>query len=226
MSNFSLSLGPVAFAGFELPSSITIGGTQRLSIHRLPGGIRVIDALGPDPADIAFSGIFTGPDAADRARVLDALRVVGSQLPLTWDAFFYTVIIASFEADYRSPWWIPYKISCSVLRDEAAALVSTVAQLAPTVSSDLVAAGTLAASAAIAVSVPGATTVGTAAYASAQTTLSATVNSMDSQILSTQTALAAPDLPTAIGAAGLLAQLTLARGYTSRAYRNLSNAST
>ena len=81
MSDFSLTLGPVAFAGFEIPSSITLGGRQRLAIHKLPGGLRIIDALGPDPADLAWSGIFTGPDAADRARLLDAMRVGGLHLP-------------------------------------------------------------------------------------------------------------------------------------------------
>ena len=131
MSDFSLTLGPVAFAGFELPSSITIGGRQRLAIHRLPGGLRIIDALGPDPADIAFSGIFTGPDAADRARLLDTLRVAGATLPLAWDAFTYSVVIENFEADYRSPWWIPYRLTCSVLRDEAAALVTDIVAFAP-----------------------------------------------------------------------------------------------
>ncbi len=142
MSDFSLTLGPVAFAGFELPSSITFGGRQRLAIHRLPGGLRIIDALGPDPADIAFSGIFTGPDAADRARLLDTLRDRRPALPLAWDAFLYTVVLEQFEADYRSPWWIPYRLSCTVLRDEAAALVSTSWQLAPALSADLLAAGT------------------------------------------------------------------------------------
>jgi hypothetical protein len=158
--------------------------------------------------------------------VLDTLRVAGSQLPLTWDAFRYTVIVASFEADYRSPWWIPFRISCSVLKDEAAAIVSTVVQLAPGISSDLVAAGSLAKSAAAALLVPGATTVGTTAYASAQTSLTATLSSLDSKVNAAQVALALPDLATAISAAGLLAQLTSARGYVSRASRNLSNAST
>ena len=226
MSDFSLTLGPVAFAGFELPSSITIGGRQRLAIHRLPGGLRIIDALGPDPADIAFSGIFTGPDAADRARLLDTLRIAGSTLPLAWDAFAYTVVVETFEADYRSPWWIPYRLSCSVLRDEVAAVVGTALDLAPTLTSDLLAAGTLATTASVAVGSPGAITAGTPANAAAQASLAATLATMNAEIATASNGLGAPDLPTAVTSAGLLAQLTAARAYAARAARNLASAST
>ena len=226
MSDFSLTLGPVAFAGFELPSSITIGGRQRLAIHRLPGGLRIIDALGPDPADIAFSGIFTGPDAADRARLLDTLRIAGATLPLAWDAFAYTVVIETFEADYRSPWWIPYRISCAVLRDEVAAVLTAALELAPSLSADLLAAGTFANTASVAVSAPGATTAGTPANAAAQASLQTTLNGLESQITATSNGLNAPDLPTTVATAGLLAQLTAARAYATRAARNLSAAST
>ncbi|WP_158746082.1 hypothetical protein [Acidisphaera sp. L21] len=226
MSDFSLTLGPVAFAGFELPSSITLGGHQRLAIHRLPGGLRIIDALGPDPADIAFSGIFTGPDAADRARLLDTLRVAGAALPLSWDAFFYTVIIETLEADYRSPWWIPYRLSCTVLRDEAAALVTSAIQLTPAISADLLAAGSFATAASVAIGTPGATTAGTAAYAAAQTTLATTLTGIDGQLAAAEPGLQSSDLPSATASAGLLAQLSNARAYTARAARNLSTAST
>ncbi len=226
MSDFSLTLGPVAFAGFELPSSITVGGRQRLAIHRLPGGIRIIDALGADPADINFSGIFTGPDAADRARLLDALRVAGAPLPLAWDAFIYTVIVESFEADYRSPWWIPYRLSCTVLRDEAASLVAMAVEFAPAISSDLLAAGSFATNATMQTSVPGATITGTAANAAAQASLTTTLASIDNQITTTTASLNSLSLSATVSAAGLLAQLTAARAYTARAARNLSSAST
>ena len=52
-------LGPIALQGFEVPESITIGGAQRLAIHRLPGGARVIDALGPDDAAGTAGGAAT-----------------------------------------------------------------------------------------------------------------------------------------------------------------------
>ncbi len=226
MSDFSLTLGPVAFAGFELPSSITFGGRQRLAIHRLPGGVRIIDALGPDPADLAFSGIFTGPDAADRARLLDTLRVLGDPLSLAWDAFLYTVIVERFEADYRSPWWVPYRLSCTVLRDEAAAVGVDAASLAPALTADLLSAGPAASPAAAAIAAPGATTAGTAAYAAAQASLTATLASLDGQVASAEPALQSADLAAAAAAAGMLARLTAARAYAARAARNLAAAST
>ena len=222
MSDFSLTLGPVAFAGFELPSSITFGGRQRLAIHRLPGGVRIIDALGPDPADLAFSGIFTGPDAADRARLIDTLRMVGQPLPLAWDAFLYTVIVERFEADYRSPWWVPYRISCTVLRDEAAAIVSDFVGLDPALAADLLAAGSVAAAATVAVAAPNATIAGTAAYAAAQASIAATLATLDSQTAAAARSLASGDLPTAANAAGMLAQLSAARAYAARASSNLA----
>ena len=225
MSDFSLTLGPVAFAGFELPSSITLGGKQRLAIHKLPGGIRIIDAMGPDPADLGWSGIFTGPDAADRARTLDTLRVAGLQLLLSWDAFLYTVVIESFEADYHSPWWIPYRLACAVVRDEAAAVVTANVSDALAIGDDLTSAGSVAAAATLAVSTPGATTVGTDAYSAATASLNATVSSIDSQIAVAEPAILANDVPTTAAACGQLAQLTAARAYVARATRNLASAS-
>lgn len=115
-----LILGPIALHGFEVPETITIGGAQRLAIHRLPGGARVIDALGPDDADIVWSGIASGPEAAARIRTLDTLRRAGLPLPLAWDANAYTVVVSNFEADTVNPYWIPYRISCAVLRDDTA----------------------------------------------------------------------------------------------------------
>ena len=226
MSDFSLTLGPVAFAGFELPSSVTLGGSQRLAIHRLPGGVRVIDALGPEPSDITFSGIFSGPDAAERARLLDTIRVSGMALPLAWDAFLYTVILARFSADYRSPWWIPYKISCTVVRDEAAAAINTILDLGSTISADLLSAGTLGGSAVSAVAAAGAMVIGTPAYAAAQTAIASTLSGITTEIATTEPALRTSSVSTAVTATGLLAQLSVARPYVQRAGRNLADATT
>jgi hypothetical protein len=224
MSGFSLTLGPIDFAGFELPSSITVGGRQRLAIHRLPGGLRIIDALGADHADIAFNGIFTGPDAADRARILDALRIAGAALPLAWDAFFYTVVIESFEADYRSPWWIPYRLTCSVLRDEAAIPIVPILSLASSLAADVFQAGifTDVSFPSAALADPAATTAGTAANTAARSAFGTSTSSLDGSIALAEPGLAATDLLTATAAAAQLARLTAARGYMARASRNLS----
>src|SRR5689334_14980148 len=67
MSEYLL-IGPVLLEAFELPARVGWGGRQRMAVHRLPGGRRVIDAMGRDDADIAWTGVFTGSDAVARAR--------------------------------------------------------------------------------------------------------------------------------------------------------------
>ena len=157
--------------------------------------------------------------------MLDVLRVAGEALPLAWDAFIYTVVVESFEADYRSPWWVPYRLSCTVLLDEAASLTTAAVELAPTLTADLLSAGSFATVASAAVGVSGATTVGTAANAAALVSLGTTLTSIDSQIAINTVALQSADLSATVSAAGLLAQLTAARAYTARAARNLSSSS-
>lgn len=110
-------LGPVAFYGFEVPERITLGGRQRLAVHTLPGGVRVVDAMGPDDRELTWSGVISGPDAAERVRQLDRLRRAGQALPLGWDGWRFTVIISDFTADSAKPWWVPYWISCTVLAE-------------------------------------------------------------------------------------------------------------
>ncbi len=110
-------LGPVVFSGFEVPERITLGGKQRLAVHTLPGGARIVDAMGPDDGELAWSGTFSGAGASERVRQLDRLRRVGLALPLAWDGWRFTVIISEFEADSANPWWVPYRISCTVLSE-------------------------------------------------------------------------------------------------------------
>lgn len=139
-----LLLGPILFQGFELPESIAWGGAQSLAIHRLPGGARVIDAMGRDDADITWSGIFAGPDATLRARALDLMRADGSVWPLTWDTFFYSAIVGRLHIDHRRPNWLPYRISCTILRDEAANILMAPISLATRIAQDLAQASALA----------------------------------------------------------------------------------
>ncbi len=147
MASLELLLGPVLFQGFELPSTIAWGGAQRLAIHRMPGGSRVIDAMGRDDNDITWAGIFTGPDAATRARGLDLMRSSGNLWPLTWGSFFYSVVIAKFEAQQVRSNWIPYQISCCVLQDESAAQIQLPIAAATSVLQDRASATAIAPSA-------------------------------------------------------------------------------
>ena len=243
MSDITLLLGPIAFQDFEVPNRITFGGAQRLAVHRLPSGARVIDALGRDDAELSFAGIFSGTDATLRARAIDELRAAGLPLPLTWNVFFYTVIIDTFEADYRSENWIPYGIRCTVLRDEASALIQPFvslaaayadigAALAPAIAACFDLSATRAAFADPGASVLGSTAYGQArsALANSHAALAAGVNQaetdLDSLDFSTPSDAGAADLALASAAAGRIAQLTQARGYTGRAALNLANAST
>jgi hypothetical protein len=246
MANTTLLLGPVVFQDFEVPCGINFGGRQRLAIHQLPGGVRVIDALGRDDADICFGGIFCGDDATLRARLLDEMRALGTLLPLTWDVFFYTVVISQFQADYATSNWIPYKITCTVLRDEASALVETALSLGATVIGDIGAAVTQASSNGVdlsslqtTMSDPSATVRDTAAYGMAQVGLASAQSSLASAVavpaavLPTSTVTAAgtaesgvASLTSAVNAAQQLSELTVAQAYVGRAAANLANAST
>jgi hypothetical protein len=246
MSNVALLLGPIAFQAFEVPASINIGGAQRLAIHHLPGGSRVIDALGRDDSDITFSGTFSGPDATLRARLVDEMRVSGLPMPLTWDVFFYSVIIKKFEADYRSGWWIPYRMTCIVVCDEASRAVASIISLADDALSDVTTAFGFATTAGIdlsdaqnAVGAPGTAVRGTASYSSTLDALanaSALIGSGIGHAESTLGAaswLADGQMPYVaiafngvVSAVQQLSSLTIAQAYIGRASINLANAST
>jgi len=225
-----LLLGPVSFQGFELPGRIDFGGEQRLAVHVLPGGARVIDALGRDDADISWEGYFSGGDAADRARLLDAMRATGSVLPLAWDAFCYLVVIRSFDAAYVKTNWVPYRISCTVVADQAQAAVSEPASLITGLLGDLatVASDGVDASAAVAaLGLAGATAPGTTAYAAALAAVGQVSVSIGTSMTSSGTALlAAQDPATAAAAAGTLAMNADANGFLGRTLANLTNAET
>jgi len=141
-----LTLGPVQFTDFELPATISWGGTQSLTIHRLPGGARIIDAMGRDDAPVSWSGIFSGPDATSRAHLLDQMRADGSVWPLTWQDFTYSVVIARFDANDRRSNWIPYRITCAVLSDNSGSPAAVLLSAAQSVVQDLAVAAGLSSS--------------------------------------------------------------------------------
>ncbi len=109
-----LVLGPVVFHGFEVPERIRFGGRQRLAVHALPGGGRVVEAMGADDRPVEWAGVFSGPSAAVRVRLLERLRRDGGVVPLTWDGWRYSVIIESFEVRAANPAWIPYRLRAVV----------------------------------------------------------------------------------------------------------------
>jgi hypothetical protein len=120
----TLTLGGIAFSGFEIPEKINFGGRQNLVTHKLVGGKRIIDAMGRDDDDIAWAGRFRGSNAKIRAQALDGLRISGAPQTLGWDGFSYSVIIKEFKADYTQSYEIPYTVTCEVVQDNRNPLAS------------------------------------------------------------------------------------------------------
>ncbi len=208
MSNYLL-VGPLLLQGFELPPSIAWGGRQRVAVHHMPGGRRVLDSMGRDDAEISWSGIFTGSGAGLRARMLDLMRADGSVWPLAWDSFFYSVVVSRFAAEFERENWIPYSIACTVLRDEAEGLVEDAISLAGSLTADLGAADTL---------IPG---TGAADLPASRAGLGAGVVSAGAGLLGLD-----PTTPggllAARDASGALAQQSVALGYVNRASANVA----
>ena len=110
-----LTLGPVVFEDFEVPEGVQFGGKQRLAVHVLPGGGRVVEPMGADEGLLSWSGVFSGPSGAERARLLDELRRSGSVLGLSWAGWRYTVVIDTFQAESMNPAWLPYRLRACVV---------------------------------------------------------------------------------------------------------------
>lgn len=114
----TLTLGGIQFDGYSTPSQMMGGGKQTMVVHKLPGGSRVIDTLGPDEANIVWDGFFWGNNAYSTALTLDAMRAAGQVLPLIWGGQFRSVIIDSFIYKVRRiPVWVEYNISLMVYQN-------------------------------------------------------------------------------------------------------------
>ena len=131
--------GAFVFSGAEVPEKITFGGDQMLAVHKLVGGLRVVDAMGPDDHALSWSGWFLGsanaadpqagalPDARSatgRARFLDAVRRSGLLCTLAWGDFSYQVVVSKFTADYEKPYKVPFSIRCEVVQDRTRSAAS------------------------------------------------------------------------------------------------------
>lgn len=140
MATDILVLGPVEFSDWSAPESLPQGGRQGMNVHKLPGGRRVIDTMGPDDADISWSGKFYGATAMSQALTLDMLKSLGSPLPLLMTGNAYTVVISEFTySAIRYPQYLTYSITCVVSSSFGIASLSgsIVASLDNLISSDL-----------------------------------------------------------------------------------------
>jgi hypothetical protein len=137
-----LTLGTVSFDDFSTPAGMGAGGKQAMVVHKLPGGQRVVDTLGPDEDNISWSGEFYGNDTDGSIATLDAMRIAGQVVPLTFAGQFRSVIIDSFTYQWRrEPVWAEYRISCLVYQNPmAGALGAVTSTIDSLVLSDLSAA--------------------------------------------------------------------------------------
>ncbi|WP_130731982.1 hypothetical protein [Komagataeibacter xylinus] len=107
----SVTIGSLTLTGMEVPRLIRDGGTQQVAVHRLPGGGRVIDAVGNDPDRLELTGTFVGPTAIERARVLKQMRIAGVPVPFSGAGLSLMVRIVQYSYDYAQKGVvIPYRL--------------------------------------------------------------------------------------------------------------------
>lgn len=242
MQESPIQIGPISLQGFEIPSSVRFGGRYRLAVHNLSGGRRVVERLGPDDGEVAFRGTFSGASAEARVRAFDNLRLSGEIVWLTWESFRRQVVVKTFIADYHSPWWIPYQVSCVVVHQAGVASTQTIA-LSALISADLGSALSAVAGSAIsltalqaALSSTNALTTGTSDQVRAVTAVGATLDAISSQITLQSAQLVAPvgqgpdhgsfsqTFAASVTSAGLLAAAVNAGSYVGRIGTNLSSS--
>lgn len=110
-----LILGDIVFEHYEIPERIEFGGKQALATHKLIGGRRVVDAMGPDDHDPSWSGRLQGETATDRALQLEEMRSAGHVLALSFGDFFYEVVISDLKLTFERTYQIPYTITVTIV---------------------------------------------------------------------------------------------------------------
>ncbi len=162
-----LIIGDLVLEGHEVPGRISIGGAQAVTIHKTPGGGRTIDAMGSDPGTIGWRGVFVGPSAAQRARLLDFMRQQGSPYGLSFGDYMFNVVIIHFEYDYQDQGAvISYRIRTEIVPD-ANATTGAASGLDVALQGDLSTAQVVLQAGALAVSAYSALAGGTSGAASA-----------------------------------------------------------
>lgn len=244
-----VTIGTVTLSGWELPEKMPFGGAQTTVVHKFPGGGRVVDALGRDDRDVAWSGYLRTDDNSDamsRAMMLDAIRVAGNAVSLTWGSYSATVVVSQFLCDYAMQGaLLPYSMTCVVVSAGSAAAAAPSTQSA--VSSDLssaagqtdLSAGSAGSIASAQADIPIGQTLapGSAGFSALATQTSAAASSLASDQASAEAVMAGlsrnatgasttfaslGDLAAASSATSGLASAALASGYVGRAVRNLS----
>jgi hypothetical protein len=114
-------IGGIALSGRNAPTTMPFGGTQKVTRQELPGGVLVLDLMGAFDRNIDFSGTLRDYGAVAIARRLDALRVAGQPVTLTWADFTRQIVIETCDCDYqRMGYEVPYHIVAHVIPSPAA----------------------------------------------------------------------------------------------------------
>lgn len=134
--NTTFSLGAITLEGAEVPEELRVGGANTLVVHRLPGGDRIIDEGGNDPARIFFTGRFQGSGALAKARTIEQMRNEGGNYPLSAINSLWKVKIRSYAFTYtQKGYFIPYEIELEVVTAPAATTASGTSVLSSLVGS-------------------------------------------------------------------------------------------
>lgn len=113
-SSAPLSLGDLDFANFSTPTKVSYGVTQRHKVHELPGGDRVVDALGPAYKDITWRGLYVGTDRDQDREALQNIVIAGDPVTLAWGANNFDVLCVEGALDDHDG-YTDYSITCVVL---------------------------------------------------------------------------------------------------------------
>ncbi|WP_075595566.1 hypothetical protein [Novacetimonas hansenii] len=106
-----VTIGDLTLTGMEVPDLIRDGGSQQVAVHKLPGGNKIIDAVGNDPDRLELSGRFVGPTAYERALSLKSMRIAGQPVQFTGAGLSLLVKIVQYSFDYQNKGIvIPYRL--------------------------------------------------------------------------------------------------------------------
>lgn len=136
MATDVLILGPVEFDGFATPSKMPIGGKHAMAVHKLPGGGRVFDMLGPDEADISWQGLIYDDAAVALVETLDGMRRSGRVWGLSYAGRGFPVVVSEFVAEWkRYPVMAEYRVTCTIVTAGEASAAGVDAQVGADVAS-------------------------------------------------------------------------------------------
>ena len=241
--NLPVTLGALELTGFEVPDSYDRAGTMQPVVHRLIGGGRVVQLLGPDPGRRRLQGSFTGPDATERAQLLEAMRDEGGRTILTVGVWQEFVVVTSVVLRYSAQGSIvQYLLEAEPLLGSAAGLIATAAAVladvatqieyavqgvsmigSPAAASGLAAAAQDVSSAQATMSVPNIDLIPVGAVLANSTVANEASISAIAQEAPTGSIVAGPlALDNATSSAAALAASVNAQAYTTRAAANLA----